>query len=93
MSRFIVVEKAASMPNTCWGRYRKIAVLEVEDGVTDAKMISSRAKGVKRVVRIWNRLHLTRGYTFAWQAAVCDSSCAAAIAYRDAEALVAELNT
>lgn len=33
-----------------FGRYRHVAVLEVEDGIEFASMISTRAKGVRRIV-------------------------------------------
>jgi hypothetical protein len=55
VSRYIVTESAAHMPSSCWGRYRRIAVLEVEDHVTHVKMISLRARGVIRVVRTWEK--------------------------------------
>ena len=32
MSNYIVKTAAAAMPNSCWGVYRRVAVLEVQDG-------------------------------------------------------------
>ena len=54
MSRFIVKDLHAA--KTCWGTYRRIAVLEVEDDVKEVHMISERARGVLRVVATWERL-------------------------------------
>ena len=41
-THFIVKTAAACMPASCWGQYRRVAVLEVEVG-TEPKMISARA--------------------------------------------------
>ena len=57
MSHYIVASSRAKMPTTCWGRYRRVAVLEVEDGVSSVAMISDRARGCVRVVRTWERLY------------------------------------
>lgn len=78
---FVVVDKKACMPMSCWGanRYRKIAVVET-DGTCYPAMISERARGVLRVVQVWDRVH--DGKT--------DRS-AAARARREAAALAAEL--
>lgn len=81
MDRFVVMSSAACMPASCWGRYRKIAVVEL-DGTTDyPKMISIRARGVKRVVRVWDRLF--HGKTDA---------CAFGVALSAAEAMAERLN-
>lgn len=55
-TEFVVQTATANMPNSCWGRYIRVAVLEVEKG-TAPKMISSRAHGVVRVVRTWEKCH------------------------------------
>ena len=81
MSQFIIQSAAATMPISCkGGPYRRVAVLEVEDGVERVKMISGRARGVVRVVRTWERRFV--GLT--------DKS-AFFRAKAEAEALVAEL--
>ena len=51
---FIVRTASAQMPSSCRGRYGKVAVLEIEAGSQPA-MISERAKGVIRIVRIWDK--------------------------------------
>lgn len=62
-TRFVVVSAAAAMPSSCWGRYRRVAVVEVDparlpDGAATPRMISERARGVVRIVRTWERLNV-----------------------------------
>ena len=81
MSHFIVQSAAAAMPSSCWGRYRRVAVLEVEDGVEQVSMISSHARDCLRVVYVWERQHV--GST---------SRCAFECALRAANDMAARLN-
>lgn len=53
----MVKTSAARMPSNCRGKYRHIALMEVERGAGIPTMISLRAKGVVRVVRKCDRLH------------------------------------
>jgi hypothetical protein len=55
---YIIQSAAAKMPSSCWGHYRRVAVLEVDDGVERVSMISARAKGVRRVVTTWEKLNV-----------------------------------
>jgi hypothetical protein len=55
-TEFIVQTAAASMPSSCWGRYGRVAVLEVVKG-TKPRMISARARGVVRIVSLRDKLH------------------------------------
>jgi len=48
---------AARMPNSCWGKYKHVAVMETVDD-TPPTMISERAKGVIRIVACWYRCHV-----------------------------------
>jgi hypothetical protein len=80
-THYIVQTAAAPMPSSCWGVYRRVAVLEVEAGVTRASMISTHARGVRRVVQTWERLNV--GHT---------ARCAYARALAAAERLAAEYN-
>ena len=84
MAHFIVKDSAAQMPAACWGRYRRVAVLEVEDRVKDdrdVKAISENARGVLRVVETWERLR--DGST---------ERCAFMRALREAQEVAATLN-
>ena len=56
---YAVKVSAAKMPTSCWGKYIRVGVLEVEDDTTEISMISERARGVLRVVRTWERRHQT----------------------------------
>lgn len=58
MSKYIVQTAAAKMPVKCWGKYCRVAVIEVEEGVEAVSMISARAKGVVRIVRVWEKCHV-----------------------------------
>jgi len=73
MANFITISKAARMPSSCWGAYRRIAVIEVDDGVVDVKMISERARGVLRVVRTWERLHVGTSGRCAFRRAMAEA--------------------
>ncbi len=65
---------AARMPGSCWGRYGKIGVVEVEAGYEKPiKMISDRARGVVRVVRIWDRLHMGTTQRCAYARAMAEA--------------------
>ena len=81
MTHYITKTATAHMPGSCWGRYGKVAVIEVEDGVDDVAMISDRARGAIRVVEVWDRQFWGKS-----------NRCAFAIAVIEAEALAASLN-
>jgi hypothetical protein len=56
----VVMTKAAHMPNSCWGRYTRVGLVEVDPsklpaGETTPRMLSDRARGVVRVVRTWEK--------------------------------------
>jgi hypothetical protein len=60
-TEFIVMEASAQVPSSWKHRggprgYRKLALVEVEKGVVP-KMISERARGVVRIVQVWDRLY------------------------------------
>lgn len=82
-TEFIVKTASACMPSSCWGRYGKIAVMEVlkDRGLDEPKMISERARGAVRVVKVWDRLHVGK-----------TERCEFAKALKEASALAAELN-
>jgi hypothetical protein len=64
--RFIVMTAAACMPGSCWGRYGKIAVVELEPGTIERpKMISAHARGIVKVVALWDRCHWGGRYSAA----------------------------
>jgi len=77
---YVVKSSAARMPASCWGTYRRVAVLEVVRGTTP-RMISTRATGVVRVVETWERRSVGSSTQCAYQRAM-----------REAAELAAELN-
>lgn len=81
MTKYIVQTAAETMPGGCWGRYCRVAVLEVDEGIDRASMISPRARGVRRVVATWERCHVGR-----------TSRCASERALAAARELAASLN-
>jgi hypothetical protein len=80
-SEFIVMTSSAKVSGRAkqFGRYRNVAVLEIEPGTRPA-MISERARGVRRIV--WRSGAVSVGKT---------DKCAYARAQREAESLVATL--
>ena len=79
-TEYIVQVSAARMPQSCWGRYVRIAVMEVQLGCRPA-MISERAKGVIRVVETWEKMFIGK-----------TDRCAARVAQAEAEAMAQRLN-
>ena len=80
-SEFIVMTSTAQVSGKArqFGRYRNVAVLEIEPG-TKPTMISERARGVRRIV--WRSGAVSVGKT---------DKCAYARAQREAQALLATL--
>lgn len=79
---YIIMDKQAYMPASAKSSsYRKVAVVEVEDDFDgEPAMISNRARGVIRIVDIWDRVY--KGKT---------SKCAYARALHEAEELLETL--
>jgi hypothetical protein len=50
---YVIKTSAAKMPTSCRQPYIRIAVLEIEDGAQEPTMISTRARGVIRIVQTW----------------------------------------
>jgi hypothetical protein len=80
-TRFIVMTRSANMPASCWGQYRRVAVVETDLPKGEPKMISTRAYGVARIVKTWEKLSVG-----------VSPRCAYRVALAEAEALAAELN-
>lgn len=80
-THFIVQTASAKMPASCWGEYGRVAVLEVDADREHVSMISRSARGVHRIVDIWERCYVGK-----------TDRCAYARALADAQALADELN-
>jgi len=81
MELFKVMTATAQMPSSCWGRYGKVAVVELETPDSEPKMISERARGIKRIVALWDRCFWGK-----------TERCEFNKALREAEKMAAELN-
>lgn len=79
-AKFIVMTAAAKMPNSCWGVYKRVAIVET-DGVNMPKQINPKHNAVKRIVRLWDRLNVGR-----------TSRCAFSRALSEARQLCEQLN-
>jgi hypothetical protein len=77
--------KVSAAPSS-WGTYARIGLLELDGSGIAPAMISERARGVKRIVRTWEKLHVCRGQ--------CSPKrrCAFHRARAEAETLLTELS-
>mgnify|MGYP003148158255 CR=1 FL=1 len=82
MDSYIVMDAQASMPASCWGKYRKVAVVELAQPGVMPKQIHPRHKTIRRIVRMWDRLY-----------AGTTDRCAFAKAMTLAKTLASELNS
>lgn len=57
MTKYVVRVSSAHMPNSCWGKYVHVAVMEMMPASPFPRMISVRARGCVRIVRAWYRCH------------------------------------
>jgi hypothetical protein len=58
-NRYIVMTACAKMPTKCWGKYRRVAVVEVEAGFPGRPYcISEHARGVVSVVWTWEKCNV-----------------------------------
>lgn len=72
-THFIVQSASAAMPSSCWGTYRRVAVLEVDADRTCVAMISERARGCRRIVATWERCHVGRTERCAYERALVEA--------------------
>ena len=70
---YIIQTASEKMPGRCSGSYRKVAILEVLDGVDKVSMISDRAKGVIRIVARWDRLSVGKTDRCAYRRALAQA--------------------
>ena len=77
-----LVVSSACMPNSCWGVYKRIAVLRIDHHERPAgfmPVIIRETRGVK-IERLWDKLHVGK-----------TDHCAFKVALRKATELLAEL--
>jgi len=71
----------AQMPGSVKSPYGKVAVVELDGSGIEPKMISERARGIKRIVQVWDRQFMGK-----------TDKCAYAIAFKEAQELAEKLN-
>lgn len=71
---YIVMAASEKMPLSCWGRYGKVAVVELDAGFEGRPaMISEHARGVKRIVKEWRKLNVGSTARCAFERAKADA--------------------
>jgi len=82
-THYVVKTAGANMPASCWGKYGRVAVLEIADTLTvaDIDRIDARSKKIVSVVRTWEKRHIGK-----------TSRCAFQIALKEARELAEALN-
>ena len=55
-TKLVIKISQEKMPFSCWGRYGRVAVMEMEADAPFPAMISSRARGCVKVHKVWNKL-------------------------------------
>ena len=70
--RYIVMTAYACMPNSCWGTYRRVAVVET-DGIKMPKQINARRRDVVSIVRTWERLNVGSTDRCAYRKAMAEA--------------------
>lgn len=71
---FIVKTACAKMPGSCKGTYRRVAVIELMPGFTDCAMISERARGVVRIVELWDKVNVGTTHRCAYYRALAEAN-------------------
>lgn len=75
---FTVLTASARTGATFYGQYRRVAVVELTAPDAQPRMISTRARGVKRIVRTWERLSVGKTARCAYRRALADAGNLAA---------------
>ena len=70
--KYIVMTAAACMPSSCWGTYRRVAVIET-NGVDMPKQINYRHKAVVSIVDTWEKLNVGSTARCAYQRALVEA--------------------
>ncbi len=73
MRTHFIVQTASARTGSRFGEYRRVAVLEVPEGVAQVSMISERSKDVVRVVETWERLNVGTTNACAYERALAQA--------------------
>lgn len=80
---YIVMTAAAAMPSSCWGTYRRVAVVELDleacekYNIKEPKMISEHARGIKRIIAVWEKCNVGKTARCAYQRALAEAQALA----------------
>lgn len=75
---YIVMHSVAKMPASVRHPYKRVAVVEVDTISIKPKMISTRARGVKRIVETWERCNVGKAINSAYARAMENAGVLAA---------------
>lgn len=73
MSKYVIKVASAKMPSSCKGRYCRIGLIEMEEEGMIPSMISDRAKGVKQIVKTWEKLFVGTTENCAYRRALAEA--------------------
>lgn len=76
---YFLLDKSEKMPASCWGKYRRIAIVRMPDNAHEPPRIDERIKGLE-IVDQWRSLNVGK-----------TDRCAYRVALREAETKLAEL--
>jgi hypothetical protein len=65
VTTYVVLTASAMMPGTCWGKYRRVAIIRVEAGGIVPRQI--RNTKTAKVVSVWEKLHVGKTEFGAYQ--------------------------
>ena len=67
--------RCAKMPNNCWGKYRRVAVVETSlPAGIEPRMISKRARGVVRIYHDFGALNVGKTDRCAYRRALAGAT-------------------
>ena len=72
-THYIVQTARAQMPGSCWGSYRRVAVLEVPKGVKEVRQISERDPQVLSVEATWEKCNVGKTPRSAYGKALAEA--------------------
>ena len=55
-TKLIIKISQEKMPSSCWGKYGRVAIMEMEADAPFPAMISPRASGCVKIHKVWNKL-------------------------------------
>lgn len=72
MYDYFLLDKCEKMPSSCWGKYRRLAIVGVPAGSGEPSRIDTRIKGL-RIVSEWRALSVGKTERCAYRVALRDA--------------------